>query len=237
MGFVLLVIVGQRLEIAHRIQMVPTPQWIIGLGLGLVFLGMALMAVGHFRWSESVMGIQGDAIYDPRIVSGMRAAGAGIVISALWLMKYDASHLLSHSGGLSMYTSVCLASAYVWLLASGVATIVFAGFVSGVRYDALLHAFFVGFDWFIIFGHAPILAFTLLGVRLKKMTPLYFYLVLLHVTLFVRLGGDVIGHYDVKKWGGALNGLTFLFFFANLGGLVLSHYWRQRYETEIADRG
>lgn len=232
MGFVLFVLIGQRLEIAQRLQMHDHPQWVLGLTLGFVFVGMILMAVGHSRAPESSMQIVGDSIYDPRIVVGMKVAGVGMVLSALWLIKYDASWRLIGSGGHSTYTGLCLISAYFWLATSGVLSFLFAGYASGAHYDALLHSFFIGFDWFVIFGHAPMLAFTQFGVRLKKLTPLFFFLFSLHMALLVRLMGGIIGVYDIKKWGGMLNALLFVLFFIHLGAAVCFIKWRERYEAK-----
>lgn len=231
MGFVLFVLVGQRLEVAHRIQMNKTPQWMLGLALGLVFLGMICMAIGHFRFPESVMEIRNDAIYDSRVVLGMKSAGIGMFLSAAWLLKYDATWSLMGSGGVSSYATLCYVSAYGWLAFCGVFSYVFSGHVSGMRYDALLHSFFIGFDWFIMFGHGPILCFTLLGVRLKKIMPLFFYLIFLHLTLIIRLGADVTGMYELKKWGGLLNGFIFLFFFIHVGITAYVLKWRQKNEA------
>ncbi len=235
MGFVLFVLIGQRLEIAQRIQMGDTPQWILGAALGVVFIGMLCMAVGYFTLTEAAMQIVGDSIFDPRITLGMRAAGLGMIASSFWLIRYDASWRLIGSGGLSTYTGICLISAYIWLAVSGVLSVLFAGYASGARYDALLHSFFIGFDWFVIFGHAPMIAFTQFGVRLKKITPLFVYLALLHAGLIVRLTGGVVNVYDVKKWGGMLNGLVFLLFFISLGALVF-FMKRRRVYAETSGR-
>jgi hypothetical protein len=231
MGFVLFVLLGQRLEIARRIQMHESPEWLLAGALALVFFGMLLMAYCHMRLPEAAMEIKGEAIFDPRIVFGMRSAGVGMVLSALWLIRYDASRRLIGSGGISTYTGVCLVSAYCWLAVSGTMSFLYAGNASGAHYDSLLHSFFIGFDWFVIFGHAPMLAFSQFGVRLKKITPLFFYLFFLHAALAVRLVGGILNLYDVKKWGGMLNGVIFILFFAHLGAMVFLT-WRRRYETQ-----
>jgi hypothetical protein len=148
-------------------------------------------------------------------------AGAGTVLSALWLLRYDAAWATMKNGGIAGYTATCLISGYLWLAVSGLLSIAFAGYVSGVRYDALLHSFFVGFVFFVIFSHGPIIFVSALGLRFPNVKILVAEVILLHITLAVRIAGDLFRIMPAKKAGGLMNAmvitgflLTLIFWFA-----------------------
>jgi len=220
MGFVLFTIVGQRLELAHRIHLAPKPYWMIVLALSIVFIGQMLMAVGHILSPDSIMDIYMDAIVDARIKLGMQISGIGMVATALWLLRYDAAWSLIRNGGMAGYTSLCLLSGYTWLAFSGIFSYIFAGLVSGVRYDALIHAFFIGFVFFDIFAHSPIMILTQLGVRVRFSPLLIFHIVLLHGALLTRILGDLLRNMELTKYGGLLNSLVILFFMLSMGSWI-----------------
>jgi hypothetical protein len=43
----------------------------------------------------------------------------------------------------------------------------------------------------------------------------YSHLVLLHLSLILRVAGDLVPWYEARLWGGMLNVLVLLFFLAN----------------------
>jgi hypothetical protein len=215
-GFVLFTIVGQRLELAHRIKLEQPPFIWLKIALAVVILGEIIMVIGHFSGPDSVIDVHIDAINDPRLTWGMRVTGVGIFAAALWLLIFDAAWSLLAGRGMAKYAAICLISGYIWLAVTGALSIMFAGLVSGVRYDALIHAFFLGFLWFVIFGHGPILVLSSLGCRVEPSLFLYVPVVALHGSLVIRIIGDMLRDIEMKKIGGAGNGMALLLFFAAL---------------------
>jgi hypothetical protein len=96
----------------------------------------------------------------------------------------------------------------------GVLALAFGG-DTGPSYDALLHAFFLGFVFAMIFGHAPVIFPAVLGVSMAYLPRFYAHLVLLHLTLLLRVVGDLVGWLPGRQWGGLLNALVLLLFLAN----------------------
>lgn len=227
MGFVLFTLVGQRLELAHRVHLTPKPFALLGMALAFVLLGQLLMAVGRQAGPESQATVVLDAIHDPRLTLGMRLAGAGMIGAALWLLRYDAAWSLIGNGGMARYIGVCLLSSYLWLAVSGVFSIFYAGFVSGTKYDALIHSFFVGFVLFAIFGHTPSMLLSALGIRFTRIDSFYIHVVLLHAALLIRIGADLFYHQTLKKWGGMLNTVAILLFLGATGFWILTEYRRE----------
>ncbi|HEY0882102.1 MAG TPA: hypothetical protein VGD87_11255, partial [Archangium sp.] len=96
---------------------------------------------------------------------------------------------------------------YAWLFVGG-ALALGSGFVpAGPRFDAVLHAVFVGFVFSMIFGHAPLILPAVLGVRPVWTPRFYLHLALLHGALGLRVAGDlldVVALRTLGSWGNAL---------------------------------
>jgi hypothetical protein len=64
----------------------------------------------------------------------------------------------------------------------------------------------------MIFSHAPIIIPALLNLPVRFRAWHYLPLLVLHLSLLIRISGDLIGSGDVRRWGGMLNGLAILLF-------------------------
>jgi hypothetical protein len=71
-----------------------------------------------------------------------------------------------------------------------------------MRYDAVVHSFFLGFAFSMIFGHAPVIFPAVLAVQPSFRIWLYSHVVLLHLALVLRVGGDVVRWAPGRQWGG-----------------------------------
>ena len=83
---------------------------------------------------------------------------------------------------------------------------------AGPLYDAMLHTFFLGFVFGMIFGHAPVIFPAVLGRPLSYGPHFYGHVVLLHASLGVRILADLAGLAVLRQWGGMLNGIVLLLF-------------------------
>lgn len=208
MSFVMLTTAGERLELS-RMAHLSTGPWIILMGgLGAVFFGHILVAIGHMGGSEEAMDVVMDAIVDPRIIPGMRVAGVGLAVSSLWFIIYDSARKSLGRSGLSGYIAYCMVSSYVWLAVSGAFSWIYAGLVSGATYDAFVHVFFLGFLMSMVMGHAPVLVPAMLGLYLNMRRHWYLGPVLLHLSLLMRVAGDIGPWTFLRKWGGILNSVA-----------------------------
>jgi hypothetical protein len=84
--------------------------------------------------------------------------------------------------------------------------------MAGPYYDAILHALFLGFVFSMIFAHASIVFPAVLGLQMAFVPWSYAYVVLLHVTLALRVVGDLTLWWPGRLWGGLLNVLVLLLF-------------------------
>jgi hypothetical protein len=199
-GFLVLTIAGERLELARILR--PAKASLIAF---LAVTGLFLIGL-----------IVSTAALD----LGIRLAGIGMIGLALWLLRHDVARHTVRKIGLARFIAACLLSGYVWLAAGGLMSVLFGGVAAGPRYDALLHAIFLGFVFSMIFGHAPIVFPAVLGVPLAYRPTLYIPLILLHLSLILRVVGDLGGWWVGRQWGGLINGVALLLFLANTAWVV-----------------
>lgn len=194
-AFLVVTIAGERLELARLQQVTTAAQTTFALLLGTLLAGLLLLG-----WS-----------FD----GGVRLFGAGLAGLAIWLGLHDIARRTAQHTGLTGFIAVCLLSGYLWLGLSGLAAMVYGGVPVGPQYDAMLHAFFLGFVFAMIFAHAPIIFPAVLGARMTYRPFFYAHVVLLQATLLVRVVGDAAGWGAGRQVGGLLNAVTLLLFLAN----------------------
>jgi hypothetical protein len=168
----------------------------------------------------------GTGLAAPR--AGGWLAGAAVAALALWLGRFDLARRTIRHPGLPRFMACCLLSGYVWLLVAGVLIAATWPQASGRFYDLALHAFFVGFVFAMIFGHAPVIFPAVLGLPVQFLPTAYVPLAVLHLSLLLRLGADLADWPAGRAWGAGGNALAIgLFLLNTLASLGLSRL-RQR---------
>lgn len=201
-AFLVLVIAGERLELSRVLRPTRTAARLFTLAVGLLGGGLLLSLLRY-----------GD---------GMRLASVGSVALALWLARYDLARRNVRRRGLTRYIAVNLLVGYGWLALSGVLGIVSGPLVAGPRYDAWLHALFLGFVFGMIFAHAPIILPSVLGIDVPYRSILYLPPLLLSSSLLLRIAGDLTFNLPLRQWGGLVNVVAVLLFAALLLGSALA---------------
>jgi hypothetical protein len=195
-AFLVLMIAGERLELSRIRQPSTKVRAVFHLSLAIVITGMIYSLLDFYL--------------------GLRIAGAGFLAIAVWLMRYDLAWQTARQSGLPRFMAICLIAGYFWLAAGGLLWIFFAQFFSaGPYYDAMLHAIFLGFVFSMIFAHAPIILPTVTGLALPFGNVFYLHAGLLHVSLLLRVVGDLGKWHSLQQWGGMLNVLSVLLFLMN----------------------
>lgn len=193
-AFLLLTIAAERLELSR-------------------FAGTSRMSQTTFV-AAVVIAAAGTALAPFRPVLGDRLAGAAMVVMTFWLVLYDIARRTLRATGLPRFTAVCVLSGSLWLGVSGVLLLIHGRVYSGPIYDGILHSFFLGFLFPLIFGHAPIIFPAVLGVALPFRRAFYVHLALLHLSLAARVLGD-LSPGPLRAWGGLFNAIAILVFFLN----------------------
>jgi hypothetical protein len=204
-GFLVLTIAGERLELARVLVLTKAVRTMFLSITGIVLIGLLVSL----------------AAYD----SGMRIAGFGLAMLGGWLLRFDIARRTIHQQGLTRFIAACLLPGYVWLILGGMLWMIFGGrFPAGPLYDAMLHTMFIGFVFSMIFGHAPVIIPAIMGIPIKYSPIFYIHLGLLHISLAVRVTGDLLLWLPIRRWGGLLNEVAVILFllitiFAAHGGI------------------
>jgi hypothetical protein len=190
--FVVATIAWERLELAH-LALPPH-----GVGWFLAALGaLTAGAVAGDLWPAA----------------GAHLFGLGLLAMVAWLLVHDVARRTVRGVGLPRYVAVGLLAGYAWLAVAGLLWAGAGPVTGGPRYDATLHATFLGFTMSMIFVHAPVILPAVLRRPLPYRPWLYAPLALLHGSLLVRLAvGDGLAVQPVWRWAGVANVLAVLAF-------------------------
>ena len=201
-AFLVLTIAAERLELGRVIRL---PRWaeILFIVAGVVFVAGAALSLGAF---------------DP----GARVAGVGLLALGLWLLRFDITRRTIRQKGLPRFAAICLISGYVWLAISGALGLIQGGVSGGPAYDAALHTVLVGFVISMIFGHAPIIFPSVLRLPITYNPIFYVALGLLHLSLILRVAGDLALIVPLRLWGGLLNGVAILVFLGTVAYVIVT---------------
>jgi hypothetical protein len=193
-AFLLLTVAGERLELSRILRPSRNVQ--------LAFAGACAVAIAGLVVSLADFDL------------GMRLFGLGMLALALWLWRFDVARRTVRLTGITRFIAACLLSGYVWLGISGVLYMWHGGVRAGPIYDAVLHSFFLGFVFAMLFGHATIIIPAVLHTPVSYHPLFYVHLTLLNVSLVLRVAGDLMLSPPLRKWGGVLNAVAILLFIA-----------------------
>ena len=194
-AFLVLTILGERLELARVLEPPPRARTAFALSLALFIGGLLLAYVDHDL--------------------GARAFGAGLLALAAWGLRWDLARRTLHASPRHRFTAVAILGGYLWLAVSGAIMLIRGGLLGGLPWDAALHALFLGFVFSMIFAHAPIVAQVVVGRELGFSPVFYVHLALLHLSLLLRVGGDLLGSSEARAFGATLNMVAIAAFLLN----------------------
>ena len=197
-AFLVLTIAGERLELNRVLRPTRAVQSAFVIATAILLAGIVAV-----RWWPE---------------PGVRVMGAGLVALTCWLGRYDVARRTVHQRGLTRFMAVSLLGGYVWLGVGGAIAAVTGAATPGVAYDALLHAVFIGFVMSMVFAHAPIIFPAVLGLPLAYRPSFYLHVGVLHLSLILRVAGDLNDELGrLRSWGGLFNALALLLFMINTG--------------------
>lgn len=184
-GFVVLTIAGERLELAPVGMPAGAQPWLLAV-LAAVVAGLLAVTL----WPDT----------------GYHLFGLALLALVAWLVVYDVARRTLRRAGLPRYVAVGLLAGYGWLAVAGLLWAGAGPVAAGPRYDATLHAVFLGFTFSMILVHAPVILPAVLRRPLPYHPVLYLPLTLLHLSLLVRLGvGDLLDLDVARHWSGIAN--------------------------------
>ncbi len=206
-GFLLLTIVGERLELSRVRQ---PPVWARRMFGGLVALFCVglLLSVGNYVW-------------------GMRVANTAVILLSIWLFIFDLARRNLRHSSLTRYIAANLLVGYGWLVISGLLGLLYSPLTSGLYYDAWLHTLFLGFVFGMVFAHAPLIFPAVTGLAIPYRPRFYSAPLLLHFSLLLRLIADIAPLPVLRRWSGLINEIAILLFLA----IMVRTAWKQTKEA------
>jgi hypothetical protein len=207
-SFLVLTIAGERLELSRFLA---PSRW----RAPSLIPPVALVAAGAVL---AVFGVGG----------AWTVFGIGLMLLVAWSLVNDVVRRTIRQHGLTRYVAVCLLSGYVWLGVAGALAPQLDAGLGGPATDAALHALFLGFVFSMVFGHAPIILPAVLKVRVAFGGHFYAPLAVLHLSLAVRLAGDLIGSDALRAAGGLANAAAIAVFILTMVTAVLRQAGKDR---------
>lgn len=191
-GFLVLTIAGERLELSRVMPPSPNSKIAFIAIIALLLVG-AVLATFSSDWNMQVLSL-------------------ALLALALWLLRQDVARHTIKQQGLTRFMATCLLSGYIWLLVGGLVGMLWQQLMPGSSYDAFVHTILIGFVFSMIFGHAPIIFPAVAKIKIPYHSSFYLPLIVLHVSLIVRIVGDLLQIPHCRSPGGALNAVALLLF-------------------------
>ena len=201
LAFLVLTIAGERLELNRVLRPTRAVRGTFVVAMLLILAGVAATV----WWPEP----------------GVRALGAGLLAMTWWLARNDVARRTIHQHGVTRFMAVCLLGGYAWLGLGGAVAAITGAAAPGLLYDAMLHAVFLGFVMSMVFAHAPVIFPAIVSRPLPYHPAFYVHVGVLHLSLTLRIVGDLVdslGRWRV--WGGLFNAVALLLFLANTGRAI-----------------
>ena len=201
-SFLILVIAAERLELTRVLPPNRLNRITFGVSAALTVVGCVV----------SASSLSSGAVASSSFASGFFLTASGWVLLAIWLFFNDIAYRSLTRRGLPRFTGTCLLLGYVWLLVGGAIVLYENGWLSGLTYDAGLHAIFLGFVLSLIFAHALVIVPAVVGRNLRFRRILYLPLAILEVSLAVRILADFSANLSLREWAGLFNVVAILLF-------------------------
>lgn len=198
MGFLLLTIVGERLELS---KFLPTPN--------LAKKGLAL-----------ILGVFILGIWLPFHGSGRYLMGLSVLLVSVWLFAFDMAKIASRKPGQFKYIGVGLRVGYLWLFFNGALLIFYSH--HPLFYDLFLHTFFLGFTFSMIWAHAPIILPMVMNMKQKPFHPiLWLGWSVFQLSLIGRIASSIMKTPEYRAAFGFINGWSILIMFGLMAGILI----------------
>lgn len=197
-SFVLFVIAAERIELMKFLPVTARSKNVFLVFL-LTFIAGAAISFHHY---------------------GNIIAGAALFATALWLLNNDAISVGLKKQNLTRFVSISLSLGYLALLTTGIFFITFSD--HWLAYDALVHTYFIGFAFSMIFAHGPIILPGILGISAKPYHPiLYTWLAMLHCSWVIRVFSDAFTAMEWRRYSGIFSALAIVGYFLSIALLTV----------------
>jgi hypothetical protein len=207
MGFALFIIAAERLELMKFLPVSAYDKKIFMFFLMAFVSGILFSFHGAGNW----------------------ISGLALIAISIWLLRNDIIGLALRNPtkkginlrkqSMQKFAGITLLCGYTALLLTGV--FFFSLPDQWLTYDAIVHSFFLGFVFSMIFAHGPMILPGIMGITAAPFhNILYLWLCLLQLSWLIRIFSDVVMALEVRKFSGLLSVVAILGYFATMAFLT-----------------
>ena len=151
---------------------------------------------------------------------GSLISGLALIGTSLWLLSNDVIGINIKKSGLPKFVAISLLAGYTSLLCTGIFFLSLSD--QWLTYDAIVHSFFLGFVFSMIFAHGPMILPGVMGIAATPFNRLlYFWLALLQASWLIRIFADVSVEAEIRKLSGVLSAVSILGYFITIGVITI----------------
>jgi hypothetical protein len=152
--------------------------------------------------------------------AGNVICGLALIGTSLWLLRNDLIGINLKKKNMPKYVAISLLTGYVALLLTGIFFFVLSD--QWLNYDIIVHSFFIGFVFSMIFAHGPMILPGIMGISVTPFNKiLYVWLSLLQVSWIVRIFADVLMQMEIRKVSGLLSAIAIVGYFVTMAVLTI----------------
>jgi len=176
--FLILTIAAERLELSRISKPLPSQRMTFAIAIALLLAGSTRSELA---------------------ATSAPFTAAGLLGCSAWLLRHDLARRTVHLAGQPRFSALSILAGHMWLGIAGILLLVAPPGAAAFSYDAAVHAITIGFVLSMVFGHAPIILPAVIGIRLQYSGFSYGPLVLLHASVILRVGSDLLEWVDVRS--------------------------------------
>lgn len=151
---------------------------------------------------------------------GNQISGLALIGVSIWLLRHDLVAINLKKQNLSRYVAIALLCGYVALILTGIFFFTLSD--QWLTYDAIVHSFFLGFVFSMIFAHGPIILPGVIGISVTPFSKiLYVWLFILQVSWIMRVVSDVMVELSIRKISGLLSGIAIVGYFITIAVVTI----------------
>jgi hypothetical protein len=149
------------------------------------------------------------------LIGGLALSGI-----AIWLLRNDMISINLKKRNMPKFVASALLCGYTALLLTGIFYLTLSD--QWLNYDAIVHSFFLGFVFSMIFAHGPMILPGIMGISATPFNRiLYIWLALLQASWLIRIFSDVTMELDVRKFSGLLSAIAIIGYFVTMAVLTI----------------
>jgi hypothetical protein len=187
LSFLILTIAAERLELSRIVSPPPSSQVMFAAAALLLLIGSARGELAQISAPFTAAGLLG---------------------CAAWLLHHDLARRTIRLAGLPRFSAVCILAGHAWLAVAGILILLAPPGATAFSYDAAVHAIAIGFVLSMVLGHAPIILPAVLGARVRYTSFAYVPVALLHASVLLRIGSDMLERLDLRTGSGMVTVLA-----------------------------